>query len=57
MSPQDQAYIYANTIYYQHNYLSPTDQVALLDSFFIATLYHATNGANWTKIEGTIGCP
>jgi hypothetical protein len=38
-----------NTIYYQQNSLSPADQVALLESFVIAALYHATNGAHWTK--------
>jgi hypothetical protein len=48
-SPQYQAYLFVNLIYYQQNSLSPADQVALLDSFVIATLYHATNGANWTK--------
>jgi hypothetical protein len=55
-SPQYQAYVYVNTLHYQQNTLSPADQVAVLDSFSIATLYHATNGANWTKMEGTIGC-
>jgi hypothetical protein len=48
-SPPYQAYLYVNTIYYQQNSLSPADQVALLESFIIATLYHATDGALWTK--------